>query len=360
MKIAAAWAGAVELRFARPMRTAAGEFTTRQSVILQVTDDDGLAGYGEAAPWPGFGTETAAESLAVLQNLGPELGGADVEPAEWPTSLTVRLARTPAARAALEGALWDLRARRAQRPLAELLATCPGRAGAAALRRVPVSALLAGDTPQAIRAEAARLRVAGYLAAKIKLGARTLAEDVARAGAARDGLGPRMSLRGDANGAWTEPGARAALEALAPFEFAYIEQPLPADAIDALARLRRASPVRIAADESVATEMAAARLMDAGAVDVIVLKPAVLGGPARALGLAARARLGGCEVVFTHAFESAVGARHALHCAAAWGDAAAIHGLVTHGLFVEDVAESVTCRAGIVELSDAAGLGVTP
>ena len=84
--------------------------------------------------------------------------------------------------------------------------------------------------------------------------------------------------------------------------------------------------MRLAADESVATEAGALRLIAAGAADVVVLKPATLGGPARALEIAALRAQAGIEVVFSHTFESAVGARHALHCAAAWGDATAVHG----------------------------------
>jgi hypothetical protein len=65
-------------------------------------------------------------------------------------------------------------------------------------------------------------------------------------------------------------------------------------------------------------------------------------------------------VVFSHTFESAVGARHALHCAAAWGDPSAVHGLCTKGLFVADVAASVACPGGLAAIADAPGLGITP
>lgn len=346
------------LRFARPLRTAQGVFVERQSVILELRDEDGVAGYGEAAPWPGFGIETVGESLDVLQRAYELLSGADLEPAQWTTTCATHFAATPAARGALDGALWDLAARRLQRPLGAVLAERCGVTGGAALQQVPVSALLLEDDPDALRLEATRVRDSGHRAAKLKVGSPVLADDVARARAAREGLGPQVALRGDANGAWTEPEALEALEALAPFDFAYVEQPLPADAFEALARLRRASPVRIAADESMAAEPAAARVIDSGAVDVVVLKPGLLGGPARALGIAARARRAGCEVVFTHAFESAVGARHALHCAAAWGDAAAVHGLVTEGLFVNDIGAAVGCSNGTARISGAPGIGI--
>jgi len=358
VNLRSARASAVVLRFARPARTAQGTFAGRTSVILELRDDEGLAGYGEAAPWPGFGMETPAESLAVLERACELLCGADLEPATWTTTLATHFAATPAARAALDGALWDLAARRSQRPLAVQLAGHCGMTAGAVLQQVPVSALLLESEPDALRLEANRVRESGCRAAKLKLGSSVLAEDVARARAAREGLGPQVALRGDANGAWTEREAVEALEALAPFEFAYVEQPLPADEFEALARLRRASPVRIAADESVAAEPAAARVIDSGAVDVVVLKPAFLGGPARALQVAARARRAGCDVVFTHAFEGAVGAHHALHCAAAWGDAAAVHGLVTEGLFLDDIGAAVGCSDGLARVGAAPGIGI--
>ena len=153
-----------------------------------------------------------------------------------------------------------------------------------------------------------------------------------------------------------KPGERRVqiLQALA----AMLEQPLAADDVDGLVQLRGRTPVRIAADESVATEQGARRLLAAGAADVLVLKPAALGGPAAALEIAAQARNAGVGVTFTHTFESAVGARHALHCAAAWGDPGAAHGLVTEGLFVTDVAAPVAGSAGFATVDDTPGIGV--
>jgi O-succinylbenzoate synthase len=129
--------------------------------------------------------------------------------------------------------------------------------------------------------------------------------------------------------------------------------------IDGMAELRRHAAVKVAADESVASEGGMLRLLAAGAADVVVLKPATLGGAGRALELASLARQAGMRVVFTHAFESAVGARHALHCAAAWGDAEGVHGLVTAGLFEADVAEPPACHGGYVAVPAGPGLGVT-
>ena len=359
MRLAAARTRPLNLHFAQPLRTARGEFSERASIILELIDTEGLAGYGEAAPWPGFGSETVAEARGILNDAAALLEGAALQPGEWPDAIATRFHRAPASRAALEGALWDLAARRAGIPLAHQLAAGLGGLAGTVLERVQVSALLMAGAPDALHDEARRVSAAGYRAAKLKLGA-SLAEDVARVRAAREGLGPDVALRGDANGAWSERMAREACDALAPFGLAYIEQPLPAGEIDGMARLRRDAPVRIAADESVATAAGARRLLEAGAADVLVLKPSMLGGPAQALGIAASARRAGCEVVFSHTFESAVGARQVLHCAAAWGDAGAIHGLDTRKLFVDDVGDAPAWHQAAVVLGDAAGIGLTP
>jgi o-succinylbenzoate synthase len=368
VRLAAARARIARLEFARPVFTSRGEFTSRGSVILALEDLEGRRGYGEAAPWPGFGTESEAEALAALEDVARLLAGADVEPGEWSLGAANRLGDAPAARAAVQGALWDLGARRAGRSLAaHLAASCvqplarrDGVADRAALGEVPVSVLLVERSPEALRREAASVRAAGYRAAKIKLGGGSLEEDRARARAAREGLGEGFRLRGDANGAWSESDARQAFQSLAEFDFEYVEQPVaPGDEM-ALGRLRRLDLIRVAADESVATEQDAQHLLESGAVDVLVLKPAMLSGPARALEIAQLAHRSGCDVVFSHAFESAVGARHALHCAAAWGDPGACHGLCTVGLFVNDIAEPVACHGGVAGVGDTPGLGISP
>jgi len=353
-------ARAITLRFASPVRTARGTFGERKLILLELRDTDAVAGYGEAAPWPGFGTETVADSLAVLQQAEPLLCAAGVEPDQLPAALTALFDAAPAARSALEAALWDLAARRAGRPLAELLATAVVRTTGIALRQVAASALLIEQVPEALREEAALARGAGHRAAKLKVGAPGLADDVARVRAARDGLGPDVALRADANGAWSEREARGALDALSAFRLDYVEQPLQADDIEGMARLRRSGRVRIAADESVATADGARRVIEAQAADVLVLKPAVLGGPARALQLAAQGRRAGCEIVFTHTFESTVGVRHVLHCAAAWGDPAAVHGLPVHDLFLDDIGAVPRCAQGLVRVSTEPGIGIDP
>ena len=341
------------------MQTAQGEFTERASVLLELRDAGGAAGYGEAAPWPGFGTESVAEAEAALRAVERLLPEVSLQPGEWPAAIDGLLAGRPAARAALQGALLDLDARRAGRPLSAHLAARAGSTCGAPLTRVPVNALLTARDPEALFREAVLARESGYRAVKVKLGSGEVTSDIARLRAVREGIGPSVRLRGDANGAWSVREALAALEAFAPYDLEYVEQPVAAHDIDGMVELRHHAAVKVAADESVASEHGMLRLLAAGAADVVVLKPATLGGAGRALEFAALVRKAGMRVVFTHAFESAIGAGHALHCAAAWGDAEGIHGLVTAGLFATDVAEPPGCHDGHVAVPVGYGLGVT-
>lgn len=358
MRIASARAWSVRLPFARPVHTSRGTFAERVSVVLELRDGEGRRGYGEAAPWPGFGTESEAAACAALDAFSREVVGANLEAGDPSFEAHACLGDAPAARTAARGALWDLEARIAGLPLAGFLAARVHANRGPVLREVRVNGLLLERSPDALRAEAGRLRAAGYRTAKMKLGAGSLQEEVALARAARAGLGPDVSLRGDANGAWSEDAARAALGALVDCGFEYVEQPVPPGDVAALARLRGRTPVRIAADESVAGEQAASQLIAAAAVDVMVLKPAMVGGAASALEIAARAQRADVRVVISHAFESAVGAGHALACAAAWGDAGTAHGLETAGLFARDLADPVTAHGGVASVARTPGLGI--
>src|SRR5690606_18131984 len=87
---------------------------------------------------------------------------------------------------------------------------------------------------------------AGYRVLKLKVGARSLGDDVARVAAVRAAC-PDAVLRLDANGAWSEAEAMEALAALAPSRIELLEQPVPAAEVDALARIHERSPMRIAA-----------------------------------------------------------------------------------------------------------------
>ena len=171
-------------------------------------------------------------------------------------------------------------------------------------------------------------------------------------------FGIEATIRLDANGAWDEQTALEALHAFYPQRVALIEQPVAAEDIDGLARVRAESPTRIAADESADSVGLVDRVIAARAADPVVLKPMTVGGLTTALTLARRAGDAGIGALVMATFDSSVGTAASLHLAAAL-PADAAHGLATG----EHVSGDVVSRkllpwAGRMAIPSAPGLGV--
>src|SRR5262249_60543963 len=94
-------------------------------------------------------------------------------------------------------------------------------------------------------------------------------------------------------GAWTPAVALTAVEQLARYGVASVEQPIPPGAPETLARLRSKSALPLVADESVVTPADADGLIAAGAVDAVNVRVSKCGGVARSGGVAGRAAGGG-------------------------------------------------------------------
>jgi o-succinylbenzoate synthase len=326
---------------------------------VQLETDDGAVGRGEALPLPGFGLETPQAAHRCLQRcvrdlLGRELASDEALP-ELLDELTSLTQGAPSARGALDVALHELAACAAGTSLARWLA---GSDTAHAL--VPVCALVAGDQPSEA-ADGARRRLAqGFDTLKLKVGSAPFESDLQRVSAVREAVGSRTVLRLDANGAWSEREAAEHIWALARLDIALLEQPVPAEALDALVRLRAASPIALAADEAVLGEAQAHALLEAEAVDVLVLKPAALGGLAPARRIADRAARAGVGVVVTAFLDSALGRAAALHFAAALPGEPLPAGLATADLLALDLAPAERIDRGALRVPTEPGLGVQP
>jgi o-succinylbenzoate synthase len=345
----------------RPFRTSRGELPVREGIVVRLSDDGGGVGYGDAAPLPLHDGESLAavrDALAVLadrlaEDAGPLTGGAVPPPgdlAAWVDRLRTEVPATRAAWAAVDLALNDLAARRAGLPLARWWHR-------GALRHVPVNALIGVEEPEEAAEQARTALVNGFGTLKLKIGTGR-AMDLARVAMVRHAVGPAAAIRLDANGAWQEDEARAILAELAAFRPEYVEQPVPGPDIEALARLRTAGGVAVAADEALAEPDGARRVLEARAADVLTLKPTLLGGPTVTRALAQQAAAAGVDVVVTGALDSAVGRAGALHVAASLVRRPRAAGLATEGLLVGDVAEGPHVRSGVITVGKRAGLGI--
>jgi L-alanine-DL-glutamate epimerase-like enolase superfamily enzyme len=249
-----------------------GSKTEAQVVVAEVSD--GLyRGRGECVPYGRYG-ETIEGVAATIARTGPEIArGLDRDALQ--TALPAGAARN-----ALDCALWDLAAKRAQRPVQEL-AELP-------LPRPLVTAYtISLGTPQAMAIAAEKAATRSLL--KVKLGQPGDPERIRAVRAAA----PRAELIVDANEGWTADNLGENLAACAAVGVTLVEQPLPADADAILAEIPRVIPV--CADESVHDRASLKRL--AGKYDAINLKLDKTGGLTEAIALAAEAARMGLELM---------------------------------------------------------------
>lgn len=327
----------VRVPFRVPFETAAGTWAVRESLLVELRSEEGARGTGEAPIDASIRTAALTEFIQALLE-GPGEGVPD----------EVRHAFA----SGLGGAVLDL-------------APPPEPVAAAIRAGVGVNATLAaGGIDETVLAAAAAVG-SGFRTLKLKVGATERSSTlVDRVRAVRQAVGPRIAIRLDVNGTWDLEGALERLRLLEPIGLQYVEQPLPVGARGGAAQLRAASGVPIAADEAVTSPEAAIALVELGAADVLVVKPARVGGPGAAAAISAVAAESGVPVVISSLFETGIGLAAAVACAAAlpdvdgWPAAERDHGLATAGVLAHDLLlEPLRIEAGRIRAPFAPGSG---
>jgi len=332
----------VRVPFRVPFETAAGTWSARDSLLVELRADAGARGVGEAVV---DGDATTGGLTAQLQLLmdGPGDG--------VPEALRHAFA------AGVGGALMDL-------------APGPPEVAGALRHGVRVNATVgAVDTDEAVEAAAAAID-AGFGTIKLKAGGRESTSALRdRLLAVRAAAGPAIALRLDVNGTWDPEDAASRLRALEPVGLQYVEQPLAVGARGATAILRTRVAVPIAADEAVTSPAVAEALVRSGAADVLVVKPARVGGPAAVAEIALMAGAHGVPVVVSTLFETGIGLAAAIACAVSlpevegWPAVERAHGLATADILEDDLlVEPLVIEGGRVRAPFGPGcsaLGVT-
>ncbi|MEA5452511.1 o-succinylbenzoate synthase [Leptolyngbya sp. CCNP1308] len=305
-------------RFAQPLHTAHGPWGWREGLLICLRDSQGRSGYGEVAPIPWFGSETMAEALAFCRAQGGDWRGEEI-----PDAL-------PATQFGLESA---------QAKLTGQLAGQEPAIPADSVANANICGLLpAGETV----VEIASQRLAqGHRTLKWKIGVHPIADEIHWLGQLVKALPPDARLRLDANGGLSLAQAEQWLAVCdrinANPQWAtveYLEQPLPPDQLAAMTALGERYQTAIALDESVATVAQLEDCWQRGWRGVFVVKPAIAGSPQR---LQAFCQQHQPRLVFSSAFETAIGRRAALAIAARCSPSPApALGFCTQGWFADD------------------------
>jgi L-alanine-DL-glutamate epimerase-like enolase superfamily enzyme len=351
----------MRLRLREPFAVAYATVEHSDTVLVRLTTDDGVEGWGEATPDEHVTGETYAESVRTLRDvLAPAVVGADVGRPLSVSDLLDRLSpATPAARAAIDIAVHDALARREGVPLWRLLEWSVGLpSGKDHLQISRVVSMLAPDEMAAV---ALRHVASGFSTVKLKVGEPDDWElDVARVAAVREAVGPDIGIKVDANQGWRVPDvAVAAMAAMAASRPMYVEQPVDRRDLEGLAEVRRRVPgVAVMADEAVCDERDVARVVDLGAADLVNLKLMKTGGLVHAIRADAIAARAGIATQVGTMVESSVASAAGLHLAMALRNVGTVEmgGPLMIADDVGDLAERY--RGERIELSDRPGLGI--
>ena len=149
-------------------------------------------------------------------------------------------------------------------------------------------------------------------------------------------VNPNLKIRLDVNGGWNVKQAETAVDQIISRigieKLEYIEQP-----VSTLEELRQLQlPVPVVGDEVIRKAKDPFDIDLNGAIDILMLKVAPLGGINRAINIAAHHKL---PVVVSSALESAVGISHGIKLAASVPQLNFACGLATGKLLANDVAE---------------------
>jgi L-alanine-DL-glutamate epimerase-like enolase superfamily enzyme len=320
------------------------------SLLVKVTTDEGLVGWGEAF---GFRAVRSAK-LAIEELIAPLSIGKD---ASQIASLMLEVQKQLHTLgssgplfygiSAVDIALWDIAGKAADVPVVKLLG-----GGAPDLRCY--GSLTRYSDPLLVRANVRRAVDAGFRCLKLH------ETEIPAIRAAREGAGSDIELALDVNCAWTLNDARARAEELKEFHLKWLEEPIwPPEDYDGLAQLRRACGIPIAAGENVSTLMEFERLLGAGAVDFVQPSVGKMGGISELCKIFPLAAVHNVSLMPQASYEGP-GLLASIHVTAALGKPDAMMECRLFDLEADLYGGALSAEQGRMRVPQGPGLGVDP
>jgi len=267
------------LGFQSPIKHNLATHKGSDNIVLRVTTEAGITGYGEGVPRVFVTGEVLVDSLSVLrQVLAPAVLARDFAS---PQALAAALGdlfqppavrRCPAAFCALETALLDAAGRTWNMPMVDLIAP--------KLRTSLTYSAVIPMVPHAQMTQLLQLIKMNHMRfVKLKVGTDS---DLETLRLTREHLGSEVDIRVDANSAWTPDEAIAHLRDMEPYHISAVEQPVAKADFAGLKQVSEAVPIPVIADESLCTEADARALIDLKACRIFNIRLSKCGGLAAA------------------------------------------------------------------------------
>ncbi len=267
----------VDLRPKVERTDAIQSFVSQETPLVTITDSDGAMGTGYSYT---IGTGGSSVMRLLADHLSPRLIGRDADrieaiwhELEFATHATTIGAITSIALAAIDTALWDLRARKQGLPLWKLAGgakdRCPLYTTEGGWLHIPTEALVE---------DALDAKSKGFRGSKVKIGKPSGSEDFARLSAVRKAVGDAYEIMTDANQGFAVDEVIRRAERLRELDLAWLEEPLPADDIDGHVRLNRSTATPVAVGESLYSIRHFREYMQKGACSIVQVDAGRIGG----------------------------------------------------------------------------------
>jgi L-alanine-DL-glutamate epimerase-like enolase superfamily enzyme len=314
-----------------------------RSLLVRLTTDSGLKGWGEAAvPW------RAGELLLRREAILPILAGRsifDIEELHTLEALSVAPLR-----AAVEMACWDLIGRAVGQPLYRLL-------GGQYRQRIPLAVRLMGRRSERLGSVAREMAAQGFhcqiisSTGQVQLDRQLLA-------AVRESVGDRMELRLDGLGHYDLETAR---ELCAEIEYDHLQfllDPLDTRELYPIVSLGRQTSVPLAVRRAIRGAADVLSVVRCGAAPFVVLDFEALGGLTPTRNCAAIARAGGVAALLGGRPTLGIATAALLHLAAATPALSGCNEFAYHQLQDDVLVESLPIEGGMMTVPQGPGLGV--
>ena len=329
------------------------ELSCVENLLIRIEAENGLVGWGEASSAPSHGGASLKDMLASFhQEMHDFLIGKNILELSGITQALNLLAKNAkSAVAAVDVALYDLLGKHLGVPVHVLL-------GGAQRHQVPPLWLIGNSSIEKDLSEAQLKWDQGYRFFKLKLGVKSLDDDIALTIAIREKLGDQLQICADANMGMNLDQANTYVQAVKNTRLAYLEQPLHKKDIQGIQTLAKTSPIPIGLDESVTSTddiLAAAR----DGVQGVSLKTLKLGGLSGVMGAGHLCHAFKLQInLASKMAETGIGAAALLHLSAAlpnvnWGVSP------THLYLKNDVvSHQEQPQNGYFQISSLPGLGI--
>lgn len=303
---------ALECPLERPFGWSQGWICKRETMVVKVTTDAGIAGWGES---PGRAVGGVIHSTLARQVLDQDALNRNalwqrMFGALYNANLTGGIGGT--AISGIDIALWDIAGKVGGLPVCQLL-------GGAVRDKVAVYATglyyTEGEFPDRLLAEARGYVDAGFKGMKTKVGGQSLEDDVQRVAALRKAIGPDVKLMVDANQAYNAATAIRIGRRLAEHDILWFEEPVSARDMSAYIEVKAALPMQIAGGECLRSRFEFCDFFTRRALDVAQPDVSLAGGISEMRAIATMANAFGI-VVNPHVWGSPIMIAASLHVAA--------------------------------------------